>query len=333
MPRSAPTTTPSRRTPGPWQWRWFGVAIGLLGGFGDAFLLASVFGVDFRVNTRDATLAVGIYFGVTFAVLGYLLGSAVEARRRDRHAAELLEAQGRTIAATRARLLQSEKLAALGELAAAIAHEVRNPLGVMRSAAQSVAEGLPDSDVEARRACSFITAETDRLNSVVNSLLAFAKPIRPRPSAAAVGDLFDTALALAGPELAAKGISVVRADSAALPTVEADRDLLTQVLVDLLANAAAATPAGGEVTLEARAADGSVEIAVADCGPGVPAELRTRVFEPFFTTRREGTGLGLAIARQIVVAHGGRIDVGERDGGGARFTVSLPGTREAAAAA
>jgi len=97
-----------------------------------------------------------------------------------------------------------------------------------------------------------------------------------------------------------------------------------QVLLGLLANAAEAAPSGGEVALAATAADGAVEIAVTDSGPGVPPELRGRIFEPFFTTRPRGTGLGLAVARHIVEAHGGRLDVGERAGGGARFTLRLP---------
>jgi signal transduction histidine kinase len=105
------------------------------------------------------------------------------------------------------------------------------------------------------------------------------------------------------------------------------------VLLGLLANATEAVPAGGEVALQARAVDGAVEIDVADSGPGIPPELRERIFEPFFTTRTRGTGLGLAIARQIVEAHVGRIEVGDRPGGGARFTVRLPAARGAALAA
>ena len=106
------------------------------------------------------------------------------------------------------------------------------------------------------------------------------------------------------------------------------------MLLGLLANAVEAAPAGGEVGLAARAADArTVEIDVADCGPGVPPELRERVFEPFFTTRPRGTGLGLAVARQIVEAHGGTIAVGDRAGGGARFTLRLPTGRGATMAA
>ena len=109
-----------------------------------------------------------------------------------------------------------------------------------------------------------------------------------------------------------------------LPTLAVDGDLVCQVLVGLLSNAAQASAPGGAVTVRAAAVGDGVELSVSDEGPGIAPELRDRVFEPFFTTRADGTGLGLAVARQIVEAHGGHIDVGERAGGGARFTLRLP---------
>jgi len=115
--------------------------------------------------------------------------------------------------------------------------------------------------------------------------------------------------------------------------VRADVDLVRQVLVGLLVNAVEAVGQHGAITLDARDDDGVVAIEVADSGPGVPFELRTRIFEPFFTTRAKGTGLGLPIARQIVEAHGGKLEVGERRGGGARFVVRLPAAPPSAIAA
>jgi signal transduction histidine kinase len=303
--------------------RWWGAGAGVLLALTDTATMAAL-GVRFEMNGRDVGWLVSLFFGSSSAVLGYLIGFVIEGRRRDRRAAEIIRAQREAMAATRARLAQSEKLAALGQLAAAVAHEVRNPLGVIRSAAQGLAEAMPREDAEARRAYSFITAEIDRLSNVVNSLLAFARPLAVEARPVRVQELFDRALLLAQDELAGKGLRVRREEAAGLPAVRADGDLICQVLLGLLSNAAEAAPAGSEVALAAEARDGLIELAVADAGPGVPPELRGRVFEPFFTTRARGTGLGLAVARQIVEAHGGRIAVDEGAGGGARFTVCLP---------
>ena len=317
--------------PRPW-WRlerWWGFATGIAVGLGD-LALTLLLGIRFEMNGLDVTLAALALYGGTFAAAGFLFGLVLEARRRDRRAAAIIAAQMETVAATRARLAQSGKLAALGQLAAAIAHEVRNALGIIRSAAQGLNEGLPAGDADAQRACSFITAEIDRLGSVVSSLLSFARPPRLAPRAVAVDALFDQALLLARQDLDAKDIRVVRAGASSLPDVSADSDLIVQVLLGLLANAADVVPRGGEVRLGARAdGDGLVEIDVADSGPGVPEELRGRIFEPFFTTRDKGTGLGLAVARQIVEAHAGRIEVAERPGGGALFRIALPEARAA----
>ncbi|HYB98090.1 MAG TPA: ATP-binding protein [Candidatus Limnocylindrales bacterium] len=330
-PEPIPSPSPALRASR--GWRWIGAALGLGLGLFDAMLLSSAMGVDFRLNGESGTLFVGAYFGVSLAIVGFLLGETMEARRRDREAAALIEQQNQTILATRARLLQSEKLAALGQLAAAIAHEVRNPLGIIRSAAQGIAESLEHPDEDTRKACSFITAETDRLNNVVSSLLQFARPIKPAPRPVRVEELFDTALLLVRDEIARKQVQLRCVVAASLPSLDVDRDLITQVLVDLLSNAAEAAPTGGEVTLAASSANGSIVLEVADSGAGIPADLRARVFEPFFTTKASGTGLGLAIAKQIVGAHGGRIEAGERKGGGARLIITLPLAPAAAMAA
>src|SRR5262249_58067071 len=168
-------------------------------------------------------------------------------------------------------------------LAAAIAHEVRNPLAVIRSAAQGLAEARAPGDAEAERASAFIMAEIDRLANIVNSLLAFARPLHVEPRSVPPGELFDRAVLLASEELTAKGIRLAREESAALPAAWADPDLLCQVLLGLLANAAEAVPAGGEITLAARARDGAVELAGTDSGRGGPEERRERLVEPVIT--------------------------------------------------
>jgi two-component system sensor histidine kinase HydH len=300
----------------PGRLRWWGCVGGLAVAIGDAVLL-SWLGTSFSLGGRDVFWLVAVWFGSSGALLGFLLGDSIEIRGREQTA-------GRALEAARVRVAQSEKLAALGQLAAAIAHEVRNPLAVVRSAAQGLSETLPAADTDGRRAAAFIIAEVDRLSSVVGALLAYARPLQLQRRPVALGDVVTRAVDLVSGELATRGVVIRREQSPPLPTVQADGDLVCQVLLGLLTNAAEAAPAGGEITVRARTQNGAVEVAVADNGPGIAPELRGRVFEPFFTTRPHGTGLGLAVARQIVEAHGGRIEVSDRPGGGARFTLALP---------
>jgi two-component system sensor histidine kinase HydH len=299
---------------------WWGAAAGVLIALVDTTVLGWL-GTEFRLSGRDVSWLVATWFGGTLGLTGFLLGDAIEARRGERAAAKAL-------AAARLRVAQSEKLAVLGQLAAAIAHEVRNPLAVVRSSAQGLTETLPADDVEGRRAATFIITEIDRLSNVVSTLLAFARPLRVEARAVSIEGVIDRALALAAETLAQKHVRLVNRADRALPSVRADADLVCQALLDLLTNAAEAAP-GGEVSIGAVANAETVEVTVSDNGPGIPAAMRAQIFEPFFTTRTDGTGLGLAVARQVIEAQGGRIEVSDGPGGGARFTVVLP--REQAA--
>lgn len=278
-----------------------------------------ILGVTFAMNGRDVSQMIFVWFGSSFAILGWLLGWALDTRRRERAALAHLDD-------ARERIAQAEKLAVLGQLTAAIAHEVRNPLAIIRSSVQNASEALPPNDAQAAKSCTFAIEEIDRLTRVTNTLLGFARPIRLNKSKTEVGHLFDRTEVLARRLLEKKQQTLERASSTSALAAELDADLVCQVLLGLIANAAEATPARGRVILEATKNDqGKIELAVADSGPGVPAELRDKIFDPFVTTRADGTGLGLAVARQIVEAHGGKIAVGDRAGGGARFAIMLEG--------
>ncbi len=229
-------------------------------------------------------------------------------------------------------LARKERLAALGEMAAGVAHEVRNPLGAIQLYASMLDRDL-DALPEAQRLVQKIAGAVTSLDGIVSDILAFAGNDRLDPQPIALGTILNEVLALATPQQDARGAIVHVDESTAAARLEADDRETTRALVNLVFNALDAAGEGGRVWVTARGeGDGHVAITVADDGPGVPDELVQRVFNPFFTTKDTGTGLGLSIVHRIAEAHGGRVEVGKREGGGAACTLILPGTirREAA---
>lgn len=324
--------------PKTWPLRWtYAIGCFLLGVVYS--LTALLVGVEATFRGVDVTLWVGGVVEASFAVFGYLLGLNAEARRRERHDAEVIETQLRDLASLRARLDRSERLASLGELAGAIVHEVRNPLAIIRSMAQNLEEALDDAarvDAASREAgptemvptqiSRQIRDEVDRLARVTSSLSAFSRRPTLRRRAVDAEGLASRVRLLVSELLDARGVALVLEPPAeAAPPALADEDMVTQVLLGLVENAAEETPTGGSVWLGWRAVDDSLELWVADEGPGVPEELRQRIFDPFFTTRADGHGLGLAVARQIVQAHGGEIEVDSNlQSRGSTFRLRLP---------
>jgi len=309
------------------RWGLIGLLAGVVMGLGDMALFAFL-GVEMRIGGRDVVLGVMGLFIATYGVLGWVMGRLIEARKRAAADARTITAQLHALAASQHALLQSEKLAAIGRLAAGVAHEVRNPLGVIRASASMLEEG-PGLDDDARRACSFIREEIDRLNGLITSLLAFARPTEPRLSPIALDGVIERALRLAAPEVDRRAIALVRETPPALPPVRADADLLAQVLLGLLVNAAEAVAERGRIIVRANAESGAVVVEVADDGPGVAAGNAEQVFEPFFTTKASGTGLGLAMALRIAHAHGGTLELAPgrgagASGAGACFRLRLP---------
>lgn len=238
----------------------------------------------------------------------------------------LAAAFARTLATVReqqAELLGQSRLATLGEVAASVAHEVRTPLSVLKTSAQLLDRpGLAPDDRQ--QLAALVSAEVDRLNRVVTDLVDLA---RPRPAVRRPESLH-AVLARATRLFAAtaerRGIRIQTDSADDRLTVQASRDQLHQVFVNLLHNALQATPDGGRITVSAHVADGGTAVTVQDTGPGFADAVLPQLFTRFRTTKPDGTGLGLVIARRLVEEHGGRIDAGNVPGGGARVTVWLP---------
>jgi signal transduction histidine kinase len=221
-------------------------------------------------------------------------------------------------------LAEQERLAALGQMAATVAHEIKNPLSSIKSIAQVMSEDERLSG-EYARDLSLIVGETDRLSQSVTQLLSFARRESPAEIPCRIAELIKSVVDLFRPEADEKGIIVES-------WIESDEELdgvavsaVRDSLANLLLNAMQATPAGGRVVVEAKRFDGQVIIAVRDGGPGIPSEIRDRIWEPFFTTRQRGTGLGLAIVRKRMEEAGGAACLAPPEtGAGARFELHLP---------
>jgi signal transduction histidine kinase len=247
---------------------------------------------------------------------------------------ERLEEADAALAEHRRRLVQSEKLSAVGELAAKLAHEVLNPIAGMKAAVQLLArqgEAAPGGG-EVVDTAKALNKEITRVEGLVRRLMNFARPLTPRIEVTTVGALLDAALEAAEPVLRRHAVAVQRHEDPDLMPVEVDPLLFSQVLVNLLTNAAQAmAPDGGRVELDATRervlGRDLIVIRLGDHGPGIPERQLGELFKPFFTTKPDGHGLGLAISQNILLEHGGQIVARNRpaaDGPGAVFEVQLP---------
>ncbi len=221
-------------------------------------------------------------------------------------------------------LAERERLAALGRMAATVAHEIKNPLSAIKSIAQVMREDESLKN-EYERDLSLIVGETDRLSQSITQLLSFARKESPIAEALAVGELVQTSVDLFRANAREHGIDLNCTIDTEAAVAGKSVSALRDVLSNLLLNALQATPHGGEILLSASTVDGEILIAVQDSGPGVPHDLRERIWEPFFTTRQRGTGLGLAIVRKRVQEVGGSASLGaSRNGHGALFHIRIP---------
>jgi two-component system sensor histidine kinase HydH len=232
------------------------------------------------------------------------------------------------IKALEAQMRQAEKLAAVGELAAGVAHEIRNPLSSIKGFAQFLQKNMA-ADAREREYSQVIIREVDRINAVVNDLLTLARPMTAKWARTDVAGLVEHAVRLVAPDAKANAISVETCIEPDIQPVCADANQLTQALLNLLLNAIHAIGREGAITVGAESGkqDQWCLVWVEDDGPGIRENLIAKIFDPFFTTRETGIGLGLAIVHTIVENHGGRIDVASpppEGNRGSRFTIRLP---------
>lgn len=262
----------------------------------------------------------GISFFLTATLAALLTGRLYRAQ-------EALSQSTSQIEAMEDRVRQSEKMAAVGEMAAGIAHEFRNPLAAISGSAQLLAQRLKDQPGQ-QQLLTIITRECDRLEKAVNNFLLFCRPAKPKQQWFPLQELLAESMAVIRQTPDCNTDHRLVVTESCRRQIWADRDQMRQVLLNLLANACQAMPRGGTIRCSAEPGylDGrpALLIRISDSGPGLAPEQSRKIFDPYFTTRPNGTGLGLAIVHQIISGHGGAITVESAPGHGTAFLIQLP---------
>jgi two-component system sensor histidine kinase HydH len=264
----------------------------------------------------------------TFPIAGFLFYELLEANRaatrKAQLAAEQLAEANRNLRAAEATVRRTERLAALGQLSAGLAHEIRNPLSTIKASAEMLAKNVDNGSPVAHEMAGFISSEVDRTNALVTRFLDFARPLALRLEKTEITEVIDEAVAEVEKHTPPLDVSIYKNYSPDIPPFRMDRQLIVRVLYNLLLNAAQASPPRASVTVKTRQLGDTVEIAVIDRGSGIATKDRESIFNPFFTTKSSGVGLGLAIVSKIVDEHGGQISVESESGAGSVFRVFLP---------
>lgn len=229
-----------------------------------------------------------------------------------------------TLRKTEAQLIRSEKLAALGQLAAGIAHEIRNPLTSINILIHSLRDSFSSNNSH-REDLQVIEEEIDRINKIVDQFLRFARPSPPLLEKAEISSVFEETLQLLRPQIEKQRISVQK-NFGSLPLINIDKEQMKQVVLNLLLNAIQAMPGGGQLQLTGQMPRGNswIQLSIQDSGMGIPPQDMDKLFDPFFSTREGGIGLGLSIAHRIIDQHHGRIEVESTPEKGTLFTIWLP---------
>ncbi len=241
---------------------------------------------------------------------------------------EALEQSHTRLVETQAQLVQSARQASLGQLAAGLAHELNNPLGIILGFSQLIGQRAEDAKLQEYAAA--IERETRRIQRIVGELLGYARQADEAPARVDLRQVLARAEQLLGYQLAQEAIALAVTTPPEPCWVIADADQLLQVVLNLMQNARQAMPGGGRLTLRAWTAAGRACLAVADTGPGIPPADQARIFEPFYTTKPpgQGTGLGLSVSTSLIQQHAGELTVNSGPGQGAEFVISLPAAAE-----
>lgn len=220
-------------------------------------------------------------------------------------------------------LIRADRLAAMGELTVGVAHEVRNPLGIIRASVQLMEDAECSRD-RVHEAAVIIKQEIDRLDRVIKALLDFGRPAQPTMRPVAVRRVLEDVVLFSRTFVSRAQVEIAERHAQHVPEVMADPEQLKQVFVNLISNAVQAMPDGGNLTIETGSEEDFVFVRFTDTGPGISDEVLSKIFDPFVSTRDDGTGLGLTIVHRIVDDHDGHIEVSSEPGKGTTFTVWLP---------
>jgi two-component system sensor histidine kinase HydH len=240
-----------------------------------------------------------------------------------------LQAQSERIIAIEEQLRRSERLSTLGEMAAVLAHEIRNPLGSIRGTAEILRDDYRPGDPK-HEFIEIQIKETERLNHVVEDFLRMARQQPMELSDCSIREELETIVTLVAKDAQDRGISLRLEPGKEVSAFRGDGEKLRQAFLNIVINALQATPPGGSVGIDCRRTGTGYEIRFVDSGSGIQVDALTRIFEPFYTTKPDGTGLGLAVTRKIIEGHGGTLDIVSKPGQGTTVNVNLPAQAEGA---
>ena len=311
----------------------FGLAGGILSGLVITLLILP-FMTHFHAMDLSAIYTQWVEIGL-INVIGWLTGFLTQQERRakrkyqlaltvQKELVEKLKREGQERERLEEEIRQTERLTALGHMSAGLAHEIRNPLGIMKVSIQLLAQEKVHDEVVTEY-CRVLLEECERLNRLVSEFLTFARPKEPVRSPIALGKILDEGVTLIQPALGQRHIELKQArNQVDEKKVEVDADQIKQVILNILLNAIDAQGEDGVILLEGIQQVGFVGFAVSDEGPGILLNAMPYIYDPFFTTKEKGTGLGLSVVHRILDQHGGKIITANRHERGIRVEILLP---------